>query len=126
LDPVPAITGTWPLATSTQSSVTRMCSAWDRVGDSPVVPQGTTASVPWSICHCTNFWNADSSTRPFSNGVMRAVMDPLNIGPDMVSSFSDAYMGVGPGPAKFDHSPCFMARQGIGNFPKCPNIVNSW
>ena len=45
-EPVPAMTGTRPRAASMTSSTTRLCSSWLRVGDSPVVPQGTMPSVP--------------------------------------------------------------------------------
>ena len=55
LEPVPAITGTRPFAASTQSSVTRMCSAGVSVGDSPVVPTGTRPCVPSEMCHSTRF-----------------------------------------------------------------------
>src|SRR3546814_15379673 len=46
LEPVPAITGILPLATSTHSATTRLCSSWVKVGDSPVVPQGTRPCTP--------------------------------------------------------------------------------
>ena len=49
LEPVPAITETLPATISTVSSTTRSCSSKDIVADSPVVPQGTIADVPFSI-----------------------------------------------------------------------------
>src|SRR4029077_17725937 len=80
LEPVPAITGTpEPLAAAMQMSITRLCSAIDRVGDSPVVPQGTSPSVPSLICQATNFSKPFSSPAPFLNGVMSATSDPLNM-----------------------------------------------
>ena len=57
-EPVPAITGTRRLAASMQSSVTRMCSSWLSVGDSPVVPQemlslqcamAVRLGLPWEV-----------------------------------------------------------------------------
>ena len=54
-DPAPAMTGTRPAAAAMQTSTTRSCSSCESVGDSPVVPHGTRASVPAPI------WN---STRP--------------------------------------------------------------
>jgi hypothetical protein len=62
-----------------------MSSSWLRVGDSPVVPQETRAWVPCLICQSTSFRNASSSTLPLVKGVIRAVMDPENIGPDMAN-----------------------------------------
>ena len=79
-EPVPAITGTRPAAVSMQSSMTCLCSSWLSVGDSPVVPHGTSPCAPWSICHSTSFLNAGASSLPFLNGVMRAVIEPLNGG----------------------------------------------
>src|SRR6478609_6441826 len=79
-EPVPAITGTpVPLAVAMQMSITRLCSSIDRVGDSPVVPQGTRPSVPSLICQPTNFSNPFSSTDPFLNGVISATSDPANM-----------------------------------------------
>ena len=71
-EPVPATTGTRPLVTSTHISVTRWCSGWLSVGDSPVVPQGTRPCVPSEICHSTKSPNARSSTSPPSKGVISA------------------------------------------------------
>src|SRR5438552_1796249 len=39
-DPAPATTGTRPAASCTQISMTRLCSSWLSVADSPVVPAG--------------------------------------------------------------------------------------
>ena len=47
-DPVPAITGIFPLASCMHSSITFSCSLCERVGDSPVVPAGTSPFVPFS------------------------------------------------------------------------------
>src|SRR5580698_4564522 len=79
-EPVPAMTGTPdPLAAAMQMSITRLCSTIERVGDSPVVPQGTRPSVPSLICQLTNFSNPFSSTDPFLNGVISATSDPANM-----------------------------------------------
>ena len=85
---VPAITGTRPLASSTQSSITRLCSSWLRVGDSPVVPQGTRPWVPSAICQFTSLRNAASSTLPSLKGVITAVMEPLMRSRISVMTFS--------------------------------------
>ena len=45
LDPVPAITLPFPAVVSTAISIIRLCSSFDRVGDSPVVPQGTMPEI---------------------------------------------------------------------------------
>ena len=47
LEPVPAITGTLLLHSLTSISIIFLCSLWDKVGDSPVVPPGTTPLVPF-------------------------------------------------------------------------------
>ena len=46
-DPVPAITGIFPPHSLTAISIIFLCSSWDKVGDSPVVPPGTTPFVPF-------------------------------------------------------------------------------
>src|SRR5215471_14482481 len=76
LDPVPASTFTLRFACSTVSSTTRSCSWWERVADSPVVPQGTSTSVPFSICQSMSARKDASSTFPSLKGVMRATMLP--------------------------------------------------
>src|SRR5258708_10183073 len=78
-EPAPAITGTFPFATSRQSSTTRLCSLWLSVGDSPVVPHGTRPWVPWSICEAMKFWKPRSSTAPLRNGVIVATNEPWNM-----------------------------------------------
>ncbi len=79
-EPVPAITGTpLPLAAAMQMSITRLCSSMESVGDSPVVPHGTSPSVPSLICQATNFSKPFSSTDPFLNGVISATSDPVNM-----------------------------------------------
>ena len=50
LEPVPASTGTRPLANRTVRAISSRCSASVKVGDSPVVPQGTKPLMPPSIC----------------------------------------------------------------------------
>jgi hypothetical protein len=75
----PPFDGTRPSAASTHSSTTRLCSSCDSVGDSPVVPTGTTPCEPSPICQSTKSWKAFSSTAPFLNGVMSAVIEPLNM-----------------------------------------------
>ena len=47
-EPVPAITGIFPLASCMHNSITFSCSLCERVGDSPVVPAGTSPFVPFS------------------------------------------------------------------------------
>ena len=42
-EPVPGITLTRPATVSTTKAITRSCSSWLSVGDSPVVPTGTEA-----------------------------------------------------------------------------------
>ncbi len=69
-----------PLATSMHTLTTWRCSSCDSVGDSPVVPTGTSPVVPSAICHSTNARKAFSSKRPlFSNGVTSAVSEPLSM-----------------------------------------------
>ena len=46
-EPVPAIIGILPLHSSTAIWIIFLCSLWDKVGDSPVVPPGTTPLVPF-------------------------------------------------------------------------------
>src|SRR6185312_16610035 len=82
-------------AASMQSSTTRLCSAWLRVGDSPVVPQGTSPWVPCPTCHSTKSWKAFSSTARFRNGVTSATIEPLNIGNPPVSVGT-----IAPGPGR--------------------------
>src|SRR5438128_2024701 len=57
-------------------STTRLCSSWDSVGLSPVVPTGTRPLVPSAICQSTRARNAVSSTESCLNGVTSAVNDP--------------------------------------------------
>src|SRR5712671_6754732 len=57
-------------------STTRLCSSWDSVGLSPVVPTGTRPLVPSAICQSTKARNPDSSTESCLNGVTSAVNDP--------------------------------------------------
>ena len=45
-EPVPAMTGTRLRTASMEISITRSCSWWERVVDSPVVPQGA-APARW-------------------------------------------------------------------------------
>ena len=49
LEPVPAITGTLPLEMLTVISIIFLCSEKSKVGDSPVVPHGTSPDVPLEI-----------------------------------------------------------------------------
>ena len=80
LEPVPAMTGTRLLAAFTVSSMTRPCSLWERVADSPVVPQGTMAVlVPSETCQSTSSESFLPSTSPFLNGVTNATIEPSNI-----------------------------------------------
>jgi hypothetical protein len=49
-EPVPAMTGTRPLAIATARFTSSTCSSSVSVGDSPVVPQGTSPAMPPVIC----------------------------------------------------------------------------
>ena len=60
----PATTGTRPAAAATTSSITRLCSAWESVADSPVEPQGTSPSIPASICRLST--SASRAARPLA------------------------------------------------------------
>src|SRR5436190_7180549 len=79
LEPAPATTGTRRRACSVHHSTTRLCSSWDRVGLSPVVPTGTSPLVPSAICQSTRSRKAFSSTDPLLNGVTSAVNEPRNL-----------------------------------------------
>jgi hypothetical protein len=79
LAPVPAMTGTRLRVSSTTTLMTRMCSSWVRVGDSPVVPTGTRPSMPAAICSPTSRRKASSSSAPPRNGVTSAVITPVNM-----------------------------------------------
>src|SRR5688572_21158714 len=68
-----------PFATWTASSITRKCSSCDSVGDSPVVPTGTTPVTPPATCASINAAKAASSSWSFRNGVTSAVKVPANI-----------------------------------------------
>src|SRR6476661_3688613 len=57
-------------------STTFLCSSWDSIGLSPVVPTGTSPAVPPRVCHTTMSRKAFSSSEPFLNGVTRAVNEP--------------------------------------------------
>src|SRR5690349_7255102 len=83
LEPAPAMTGTRPFASSTQTSTTLLCSAWLSVGLSPVVPTGTRPCVPSAICQLTRSRKAFSSNVPSRNGVTKAVNEPLNLAFDI-------------------------------------------
>ena len=66
-------------AASTTSWMTRRCSSLVRVGDSPVVPTGTSPSTPPAICSSTRRRSASSSSASPRNGVTSAVMTPVNM-----------------------------------------------
>src|SRR5436189_5891096 len=105
-EPVPAITGTLPPAPSTQISTTRLCSAGERVGDSPVVPTGTRPFVPSLICQATNFRKADSSTFPSFMGVIKAGNEPLNCTTNLVVKILETFSGIRLGAPQLDcHAP---------------------
>ena len=55
------------------------CSAWLRVGVSPVVPTATSPWLPSATCQFTSPTSAASSTLPSRNGVTRAGIEPLNM-----------------------------------------------
>src|SRR5690349_17851666 len=71
------MTGTRPLANCTVSSMMRACSLKSTVGDSPVVPTGTSPSIPPLIWCSTCSRRRFSSSRPSRNGVTIAVIAPL-------------------------------------------------
>src|SRR5690606_11079465 len=80
---------------SMQSSITRLCSSWVTVGDSPVVPMGTNASVPSSICHLTKWRKASSLIAPpLRKGVINAVMEPVKSGPFMMTCLACLQVAV--------------------------------
>ena len=56
-EPVPAITGILLSVTLIVSSIIFLCSSCDKVGDSPVVPQGTSPWDPLSIKWVKTFVN---------------------------------------------------------------------
>src|SRR5690349_3843830 len=90
LEPAPAMTGTRPAAVFTQSSTTCRCSSCESVEASPVVPQGTSAWVPFAIWRSTRATKALSSTLPPRNGVTRAGQDPLKVADITVSGAQSA------------------------------------
>src|SRR5437773_1969930 len=76
--PAPASTGL-PADSSRQIAITRSVSAAVRVTLSPVVPQGTSTSIPPSTCRFTSRRSAASSSAPsLVNGVTRATPAPAN------------------------------------------------
>src|SRR6202035_5393800 len=95
-EPAPATTGTRPLTAATHHSTTCLCSAWLKVGLSPVVPTGTRPLVPSAICHSTRARNAFSSSEPFLKGVRGAVNDPWSL---VVAVISRSWFGAANGPA---------------------------
>src|SRR3990172_12271331 len=78
-EPVPAITGILFFTVLTVTSITYSCSSCERVGDSPVVPQGTIPCVPFSIWNSMRSLNDFISTFPFLNGVTIATIEPCII-----------------------------------------------
>src|SRR5439155_11194565 len=81
LEPVPGMTLMRPAARSQTAAMTRSCSSWSKVGDSPVVPTGARQSVPCSTCQSTSFRRAGKSTWPSRNGVTSATVRPANSSP---------------------------------------------
>src|SRR4029079_14765346 len=76
--PDPASTGTLP-ASSSVMATTRLCSSSVMVAASPVVPQGTSTSMPAWTCRRTSRRRAASSRAPVVvNGVTSAVPAPEN------------------------------------------------
>src|SRR5262249_7423799 len=80
-EPVPGMVLMRPAACSTTAAMTRSCSSWSSVGDSPVVPTGARQSVPCSICHSTSRPRPSKSIAPLLKGVMRATVTPANCSP---------------------------------------------
>src|SRR5215510_10068821 len=60
-------------------STTWLCSSWDKVGLSPVVPTGTRPLLHSPICQSTMSRKAFSSSEPFLNGVTSAVKEPRKL-----------------------------------------------
>src|SRR5262245_34191599 len=87
-EPVPASTGTRPFATLTARAMISSCSSSDRVGASPVVPQGTSPLTPPAICSSHRRSKASKSTfsPPPAKGVTRAVHVPRKLTSAMTGS----------------------------------------
>ena len=65
MEPVPAMTLIRPEAACTTSEITRSCSSWLNVGDSPVVPTGHRQFVPLLTWNSTCFLSSSLSIFPF-------------------------------------------------------------
>src|SRR5680860_174847 len=78
LEPVPAITGIRPAVLSTTNLTTSVCSSWDRVGDSPVVPQGRIAAQPisWIVYSTSLSRPSQSIPRSSLKGVITGITTP--------------------------------------------------
>ena len=74
------MTGTRPAVRSTVKAMASRCSWSVRVEPSPVVPQITRASIPWSICQSISRPSWAKSMPSAVRGVMRAVAAPRKIG----------------------------------------------
>src|SRR5713226_9339865 len=61
--------------------MTRSCSSWSSVGDSPVVPTGDRQSVPCCTCQSTSRFSSPKSITPSRKGVTRATVTPANCSP---------------------------------------------
>src|SRR5262249_59385315 len=94
LEPLPATTGTLPLAWLTHHSTTRLCSSWESVGLSPVVPTGTRPFVPSAICQSTRLRKPASSSPPFLNGVTSAVKDPRKLVVAVLGAVHRYFLGL--------------------------------
>ena len=78
LPPVPAMMGIRPATASTVNSRIWQCSSTVTVEDSPVVPTGTIAAVPCSICHSSRPPSLAQSISPLAcMGVTRATILPM-------------------------------------------------
>ena len=75
------MTGTRFAAASITTSMTWMCSSMVSVGDSPVVPTGTSPSTPAAICSSTRRRRASSSSRVAAKRRDERGDDSLNIAP---------------------------------------------
>src|SRR5699024_12397116 len=79
-EPVPATTGILLFTLSMVYLIVSICSSWESVDDSPVVPQIMTASVPSAICSSRISPSFSKFTSPFSFiGVTIATPAPLKI-----------------------------------------------
>ena len=76
--------------------MTRLCSSWLSVGLSPVVPTGTRPCVPSLICQSTKRLERLLVDLAILNGVMSAVIEPLEARLGCHGTASPQRRGLGP------------------------------